>query len=86
MVSLEMMMRKAISLFEQQAHVRERISMVCMQIRSVCAQEMSVGQDRAAATFRIEYAIDGDYTESDNEPYLIRVVANGKQIEARRVG
>ena len=31
------------------------------------------GDNIASASIHIEYAIDGDYTESDNAPYIVNV-------------
>lgn len=31
------------------------------------------GNNLASASIQIEYAIDGDYTESDNTPYIVNV-------------
>lgn len=31
------------------------------------------GNNLASASIQIEYAIDGDYTESDNAPYIVNV-------------
>ena len=31
------------------------------------------GKDLASARIQIEYAIDGDYTESDSAPYIVNV-------------
>ena len=36
-------------------------------------------------TIQIGYAIDGDYTESDKNPYMVNVVDNGGKIEAAKI-
>lgn len=78
-MTLGTMMKKAITFFEQQAKLRsgERL-----EIRNVFAQEMSIGQSRSTAPFLMEYAIDGDYTESDKRPKYVTVKTLGKQIAA----
>lgn len=83
MITLGRMMKKAIDFFEQQANVRRKKCGVHPEIRNVLAQEMSIGTEKATATFHVEYAINGDYTESDEHPVYIFVTARGNQIEAR---
>lgn len=58
-------MAKAMAVFEKEKRG---------EIRAVTLQE-SYGRanNLASASIRIEYAIDGDYTESDNAPYIVNV-------------
>lgn len=81
-MTLGTMMKKAITFFEQEAKLRsgERL-----EIRNVLAQEMSIGKSRSTATFHIEYAIDGDYSESDKHPKYVSVKAHGNQLDAEWV-
>ena len=81
-MTLGTMMKKAITFFEQQAKEHYKNSGKRAEIRNVLAQEMSIGTQRATATFHIEYAINGDYRESDESPKYVHVKANGKQLDA----
>lgn len=36
-------------------------------------------------TIQIEYAVNGDYTESDNHPFMVNVVDENGKIEAARI-
>ena len=74
-MKLEQAMIKAIKYFEKRAQKNNA------EIRNVYALEMSTGINESSALFKIEYAINGDYTESDKKPYCIRVVQKGKNIE-----
>lgn len=47
---------------------------------------MSIGKSRSTATFHIEYAIDGDYSEIDKRPKYVYVEAHGNQLDADWAG
>lgn len=83
MITLGRLMKQAITLFEENAIIRKKISGEYPEIRNVLTQEMSIGRVKATASFRIEYAINGDYTESDTHPTYIDVVAENGRVEAR---
>ncbi len=84
-MTLGTMMKKAITFFEQEAKEHYKKSGEYPEIRNVFAQEMSIGQSRSTATFLMEYAIDGDYTESDKHPKYVYVKAHGNQLDAEWV-
>ncbi len=68
-MTLGQAMQKAIKHFEREAKKRPGA-----EIRNVKSYEMSGrGNSVESATFKIDYAIDGDYTQSDKYPYLIHV-------------
>ncbi len=81
-MTLGTMMKKAITFFEQQAKEHYKKSGKLAEIRNVLAQEMSIGVQSATATFHIEYAINGDYRESDESPKYVKVKARGNQLTA----
>lgn len=66
-MTLGQAMKKAIDYFEKKAKKRGA------EIRNVYAQEASIGASGVSAIFKIEYAINGDYSESDKHPYIVRV-------------
>lgn len=58
-------MTKAMKVFEKEGRG---------EIRAVKLLECyGRGNNLASASVQIEYAIDGDYTESDNAPYIVNV-------------
>lgn len=58
-------MTKAMAVFEKEGRG---------EIRAVKLLECyGRGNNIASASIQIEYAIDGDYTESDNAPYIVNV-------------
>lgn len=68
---------KAMKVFEKEQHG---------EIRNVLLQE-GYGRDNIYSNIllRIEYAVDGDYSESDKTPYLVRVSDGLGGIIAERV-
>lgn len=80
-MTLGTMMKKVITFFEQQAKEHYKKSGKHAEIRNVLAQEMSIGTQSATALFRIEYAINGDYRESDENPKYVEVKARGKWLD-----
>ena len=78
-MKLSTMMRKAIDYFE-------KTKPEGASIRGCIPQEFCEG-DKPHAIIKIEYAIDGDYTESDKKPFLVEIYHNmfvNKIIAARR--
>ncbi len=55
-------------------------------IRKVSLMEGSGANGKwSQLIIQIEYAVNGDYTESDNHPFMVNVVDNNGKIEAARI-
>ena len=78
-MKLSTMMKKAIDFFEKNKPEGA-------DIRGCTPQEFSEGE-KPYALIKIEYSIDGDYTESDKNPFLVAIHHNmfvNKIIATRR--
>ena len=64
-MTIEQAMTKAMKVFEKEGRG---------EIRAVKLLECyGRGKNLASASIQIEYAINGDYAESDNVPYIVNV-------------
>lgn len=82
MANKTMTTEKAINAAIQQFKVMQAFKKAKGDIRTIALQEAS-GKPNAwtNVTIHIGYAVNGDYTESDNNPFLVNVhVSDGKLI------